>query len=156
MTLWALWDIDGVLADCRHRLEHVRGKNRDYDLFHSLCDKDPLIEHYAHIMVGWRRLEPWNRVALVTGRTDNERVRTLEWLKRHKLFPRYVDELHMRPHGDSSPSEDFKSAVLSSFNAARDRAVAYAVDDRQKIIDMYRARGVPTLTTYVEDHHDAV
>lgn len=40
----AIIDIDGTLADCRHRLHHVLpGRKRDWDAFFGEMDDDDLI-----------------------------------------------------------------------------------------------------------------
>lgn len=32
---YIVFDIDGVLADCSHRLKYIQGKDKDYDKFYS-------------------------------------------------------------------------------------------------------------------------
>lgn len=47
----AIIDIDGTLADCRHRLHHVLpGQKRDWDAFFSKMDDDGLIDPVASVV----------------------------------------------------------------------------------------------------------
>lgn len=32
---YIVFDIDGVLADCSHRLKYIQGEDKDYDSFYS-------------------------------------------------------------------------------------------------------------------------
>ncbi len=32
---YIVFDIDGVLADCSHRLHYIQGDNKDYESFYS-------------------------------------------------------------------------------------------------------------------------
>lgn len=55
---YIVFDIDGVLADCSHRLKYIQGENKDYDKFYieerngniSLNSLD-LDEYYGDITV---------------------------------------------------------------------------------------------------------
>src|SRR5664280_1362634 len=39
----AVFDIDGVLADVRHRLPHVQSRPKDWDAFFAAIGKDPVL-----------------------------------------------------------------------------------------------------------------
>src|SRR5659263_561226 len=39
----AVFDIDGVLADVRHRLPHVQARPKDWDAFFAAIGKDPVL-----------------------------------------------------------------------------------------------------------------
>ena len=38
----AVFDIDGVVADVRHRLHHIEGRRKDWVRFHESAVADPL------------------------------------------------------------------------------------------------------------------
>ena len=40
----AVFDIDGVLADARHREHHVSGRPKDWDAFFAAVGDDPVVE----------------------------------------------------------------------------------------------------------------
>ena len=41
MTKAVIFDIDGTLADCSHRLHHVTGDKRDWNKFFAEMSEDP-------------------------------------------------------------------------------------------------------------------
>ena len=43
---YIVFDIDGVLADCSHRLHYIQGENKDYDKFYSDEDDDQVNEMF--------------------------------------------------------------------------------------------------------------
>lgn len=49
---YIVFDIDGVLADCSHRLKYIQGEDKDYDKFYSDKEimKDKPIEGGKKIM----------------------------------------------------------------------------------------------------------
>ncbi len=52
----AVFDIDGVLADVRHRLHHVAARPKDWDAFFGAAPQDP---HCARDSGPWRpRIAP--------------------------------------------------------------------------------------------------
>ena len=48
----------------------------------------------------------------------------------------------LRPDGDSTPDQDLKRDWLRGYGKER---ILFAVDDRQKVVDMWRAEGVVCL-----------
>ena len=49
MKRFIIFDIDGTLADCSHRIDHANAK--DWDTFHSLADEDMVIVNVADLLV---------------------------------------------------------------------------------------------------------
>jgi hypothetical protein len=45
--LWAVFDIDGTISNCDHRVALARSKQ--WDLFHQACAEDP--PHLAEVMI---------------------------------------------------------------------------------------------------------
>lgn len=133
MTL-VVFDLDGTLADVEHRRHHVTGGNRRWDLFYAASGEDPPVEAVhlafrAHEAAG-HRIEVWS------GRSDEVRGITEDWLARHGLAPA---RLLMRPARDSTPDDVLKEAWLD----AADPAPSLVYDDRDKVVAMWRRRGVP-------------
>jgi len=39
-----VFDLDGTLADLKHRIHYIKGQVKDWDTFSQECDKDIVIE----------------------------------------------------------------------------------------------------------------
>lgn len=129
----AVFDVDGVLADVRHRLRHVERRPRDWDAFFGAAvDDPPLVEGVALAQQSARDCE----VVYVTGRPERCRADTLAWFDRHGLPP---GELRMRRERDRRPARVAKPELLREL--ARGRVVAVVVDDDQQVCDAYEKAG---------------
>ena len=133
MTL-IVFDLDGTLADVAHRRHHIEKPKRNWDAFFAACGEDALIEaaalaFRAHQAAG-HRVEVWS------GRSDAVRAETEDWLNRHGLAP---DRLLMRRDRDYTPDDQLKAAWLDRANPAP----SLIYDDRDKVVAMWRRRGVP-------------
>lgn len=131
----AVFDIDGVVADVRHRLHHL-SPPRSWRAFFAEAADDPLLE------AGARRAHESARrheIAWLTGRPEWLRTVTAEWLTRHGLP---AGELHMRRSDDRRPARVFKVAVLRRLAS---RGIAEVVDDDPEVIEAVRAAGLPAV-----------
>lgn len=128
-----VFDVDGVLADVRHRLHHLDGRRKDWDAFFAAAVHDPpLAEGLALAAEAALDCE----VVYVTGRPERCRADTLAWFRRHGLPE---GDLHMRSDRDRSPAAVGKPRWLA--RAARGRVVALVVDDDPAVCDAYEAAG---------------
>lgn len=105
------FDIDGVLADCTHRLHFLEEK--DYDGFYSpdeMLNDKPIrkgIELYEDICSS-----PYSEVYLLTGRPEKTQETTKLWLERHGLIPA---PMIMRRNHDWRPANVIKMEMLKKF-----------------------------------------
>ena len=133
----AVFDIDGVLADVRHRLHHVERRPKNWDAFFSAAvDDPPLQEGVALAQESAEDCE----VVYVTGRPERCRADTLSWFAAHGLP---AGRLSMRSDTDRRPARFAKPALLRRL--ARDRVVAVVVDDDLQVCDAYEAAGFRVL-----------
>jgi phosphoglycolate phosphatase-like HAD superfamily hydrolase len=130
----AVFDIDGVVADVRHRLHHLR--RHHWHRFFDDADSDPLLPEGAALVAD---LASRHEIVWLTGRPDWLRDTTQEWLRRHQLPG---DELHMRSTGDYRPARSYKMEVL---RALGERGIAALVDDDGEVIDAALAAGFPAV-----------
>lgn len=131
-------DLDGTLSDGSARYHLVKGKHRDYAAFHALLDQDPVNEWCRALMGSFG--EQTYRVVIVSARPKSCEEATRAWLFRNRV---YFDELNLlRPDGDSTPDQELKRAWLRGYGKER---VLFAVDDRQKVVDMWREEGLTCL-----------
>lgn len=129
----AVFDVDGVLADVRHRLHHVAGRPKDWDAFFAAAPHDPpLAEGVAMAVEAGEDCE----VVYVTGRPEHCRADTLAWFSRHGLP---AGRLTMRATRDHRPARLAKPQLLRRL--AEGRVVAVVVDDDPAVCDAYEADG---------------
>ncbi len=129
----AVFDIDGVLADVRHRLHLVSGRPKDWDAFFAAAvDDPPLAQGVALARESAKDCD----VVYVTGRPERCRADTLAWLARHGLPE---GELSMRSGTDRRPARLTKPPLLARL--ARGRVVAVVVDDDEQVCDAYERAG---------------
>ena len=130
----AVFDVDGVVADVRHRLHHLH--RRRWHRFFDDAHTDPLLPEGATLVADLARD---HEVVWLTGRPEWLRDVTADWLERHGLPG---TELHMRPDGDYRPARVYKLGVLRRL---ADRGVAALVDDDAEVVDAAMRAGFPAV-----------
>jgi hypothetical protein len=133
----AVVDLDGVVADVRHRLRFVRGPRKDWNAFFDAAADDPVLPEGRAVL---DRLAADHDVAYLTGRPERTRAATEQWLARQGL-PR--GRVFMRREGDRRPARMVKPRLLTQL--ARGRAVAVVIDDDEAVCAAYERDGWPVL-----------
>jgi hypothetical protein len=133
----AIIDIDGVVADVRHRLIHVEGRPKDWDAFFAAAPHDPPHPEGVELV---RRLAEDHEIVFLTGRPARCRRDTLRWLEGQELGGHRVV---MRPGGVRRPAAQVKVELLDELAAGRE--VGIVVDDDAAVVSAMRAAGYPTL-----------
>jgi len=133
----AIVDLDGVLADVRHRLRFIeRAGGKDWDAFFAgIPDDPPLAEGFA--VVDTLRADG-HEIVIVTGRPERTRADTERWLARRGL-PRV--RVLMRRDGDRRPARQVKRALVRRL--AAERTLAAVVDDDPAVCEALEADGWP-------------
>lgn len=131
----AVFDIDGVVADVRHRLHHLH-RHTSWGAFFGAADADPLLDVGARLVSD---LADLHEIVWLTGRPEWLREVTSEWLAGHALPG---TELHMRPDGDYRPARIYKLDVLRGL---AEREIAAFVDDDREVIDAALGAGLPAV-----------
>ena len=132
-----IFDIDGTLADCSHRLRHITSGKKDWDAFYTACTKDKPIKDVCKIC---RELGMNYEILFVTGRPQKTLDATLAWLIKYDL-PVLLDCLYMRC--DDDRREDYvvkKTMYLATIKDEYD--VIGVFEDRQQCVDMWRGLGL--------------
>ena len=146
----AVLDIDGVLADVRHRLHHVARRPKDWSAFFAAAPQDPPLAE--GVAMARRLADDGMAVVYLTGRPERCRADTLDWLRRHDLPE---GPLHMRPDRDRRPARVTKREVLRRLR--RDCDVAVVVDDDAAVVDLLRADGFTVVhATWMDGGTDGV
>lgn len=135
-------DIDGVVADVRHRLHHVERRPKNWDAFFAGAAADPPLEEgIARV----RSLVSDHRIVYLTGRPERLRRVTERWLDSHGIGGNPVV---MRKGRDFRPARQTKSEELAVI--ARTGRVALVLDDDPEVIAHLTAEGWPAeLATWV-------
>ncbi len=131
---YVIVDIDGTIADVRHRLHHIKGNGRkNWKAFFEGMDRDvPIVERLEQV----RDLSAVHGILIVTGRPEHYRARTEHWLKKHGVK---YDRLYMRRTGDHRPDYEAKTAVLDDIDPKR---IVLAIDDRPPVCEMWERHGI--------------
>src|SRR3954471_25047094 len=112
----AVIDLDGVVADVRHRLHHVSGTNKNWLAFFAAVGEDDVLAEGRAVL---ERLAGDHEIVYLTGRPERTRQATQDWLDRHEL-PR--GRMIMRSDSDRRPARLLKPRLLKTL--ARGRKVA--------------------------------
>lgn len=129
-----VFDLDGVLADVRHRLHHVAARPRDWDAFFAAAPEDPVLPEGRAAVA--RALDGGHVVVYVTGRPERCRTATVDWLGSHGFPP---GQLVMRPEGDHRPARVTKLVALRRM--ASQMRIAAVVDDDAAVVEVLRKAG---------------
>jgi len=129
------FDLDGTLADITHRLHFIQDKPERWREFFRACVHDkPIPEAIAVVhalqLVG-HTIEIWS------GRSDEVRTETEAWLRDHSVL---YSTLRMRNAGDHRDDAQVKGEWLDDMEKYRWPDLVF--DDRQRMVDMWRSRGV--------------
>ena len=136
-----VFDLDGTLADCEHRMHYITGGGpRDWQSFNLACPKDKPIWQTVNLFDALGR-DAKNTLAIWTGRGEEVRRETEIWLVEHLGFQYNFCDLKMRAVGDYTEDHILKERW---FNEAKNNNfhIHLALDDRARVIEMWRRNGV--------------
>jgi hypothetical protein len=119
-------DMDGTLC-CKHP---------DRDIF----DWEKVGMDYANrpVLMAVEFMASWIRILITTGRDEICKLQCDMWLRAHGIE---YEKIYMRPRKDQRPDEIVKAEILHEIQ--KDYHIAFALDDRQGVVDMWRANGIP-------------
>jgi hypothetical protein len=131
---YAVVDLDGVVADVRHRLPFLDRRPKDWDGFFAAAVDDPVLPEGRAVvseLVGRGHDVVW-----LTGRPERCRRDTVRWLARNGLP---AGALYMRGNGDRRPARVTKLETVRLL-AAR-QPVTVVVDDDDVVVRTLRDAG---------------
>src|SRR3954454_14211052 len=133
----AVVDIDGVVADVRHRLKYLERRPKDWRSFFRAAKDDPPLDVGVQTV---RRLAEVYDVVYLSGRPEHLRQVTQAWLHRYDLPE---GDLLLRPGNDFRPAKDVKVEVLRRLS--KQSPVAVLVDDDAAVLEAARVAGFDVL-----------
>jgi hypothetical protein len=134
----AVLDVDGVIADVRHRLHHVERSPKDWTAFFGAMDSDGVLPE--GLATARRLVSLGHDIVYLTGRSEAYRRTTLDWMERHDLP---AGRLVMRGDSDRRPARVFKPQALRRL--AEHATVVAVVDDDDTVVAVLRRDGWPVL-----------
>jgi hypothetical protein len=133
-----IFDLDGTLALIQHRRHFVEGPNKDWRAFFYACVDDapnlPLISTLRRLHYAGADVWIWS------GRSDEVRLETEEWLYRHSVGGPHP--MKMRTAGDHQPDVTLKRGWLHAMSPTDRQRLVAVFDDRTRLVDMWRSEGV--------------
>lgn len=162
-----IFDLDGTLADLKHRRHYVekplcyncqikswptskplsctncailRDKFKpNWDAFHAACVNDTLIEPVAKLLISLARsgADIW----VWSGRMETVRNETVQWFEQYE-FLHLIKGLRMRPAKDYTVDHVLKESWLKSLSPEDRARLVCVFDDRNQVVDMWRRNGV--------------
>ncbi|MDP9759080.1 MULTISPECIES: phosphatase domain-containing protein [Agrobacterium] len=135
-----IFDIDGTIANVEHRRTWLQLSPPDWERFHAEMGDDipnpAIVELYKLL---WKTDQ--YEMVLTSGRFERSRRLTETWLTWNEIpFGR----IYMRGDDDGRADHLVKEEMLRQILADQ-REIAFAVDDRDQVVSMWRRNGVTCL-----------
>lgn len=135
-----LFDLDGTLADIKHRRRFLEQDKPDWKAFNDSMSADtpngPIVSLYKIL---WHSNDI--ELIILTGRHEKYRSITESWLKSHDID---FLQLIMRPDKDFRTDHIVKEEMLKTLQV-QEREILFVVDDRNQVVDMWRRNGITCL-----------
>ena len=144
-----IFDIDGTLADCSHRLHFILPAKEDligdidldkiapdWESFYEACVDDKPIEGVIETL---KLLSHTGiKILLVTGRPKKYLAQTLAWLLKQNIK---FDGIYMREDGDHRQDYIVKHELYMNY-ISKSYAIQGVFEDRKQCVDMWRGLGL--------------
>lgn len=134
----AIWsDLDGTLCNVEHRRHFVRteGKKKDWKSFFQALVNDTI---NVPVMETLKRFNHNHDIVYCSGRSDDYRGQTVEWLQKNEAPNGY---LFMRPRNDFRDDTIVKEIMLE-FEVFTRYNILFCLDDRDSVVSMLRKHGL--------------
>lgn len=146
---YIIFDLDGTLCNVDHRLHYISGDEKDWGSFNAACKYDV---PYTKIEAIYRKMCNDNSATnfpaiFMSGREEKYRKETEFWLNKFRLIP---DNLLMREIGDYRSDVDVKKELLQKY--VREAPVLFILEDRSKVVKMWRSIGLTCLQVKEGDY----
>lgn len=128
-------DIDGTLADIKHRLHYVNGEKKDWKGFFGAMDKDTVRKDVAGMITVDQNKGA--EIVFVSARSEDYRKETKAFLKKAGFEENL---LLMRPFNDKRDDTFVKEQIYRKYLERLNIIKVY--DDRPKVIRMWRGLGL--------------
>jgi FMN phosphatase YigB (HAD superfamily) len=133
-------DCDGTLCNIDHRIWRIQQNPKDWEGFHSEMHLDPVNENVKRAVKAWAED---HEILFVTGRFEKYKSMTSAWLARN--LPETISNyrLYMRKDDDYRKDAEVKQEIYQ-YQIHPFFDVRLVLDDRKRVVDMWRALGLET------------
>lgn len=132
-------DLDGTLCNVDHRVHFLKDSKKNWEEFNLNLKNDLLNEWCAKIMKLFR--EDGFQILLVTGRSENHRQASVEWLNRHNVL---FSKLYMRKLNDFREDDIVKEEIYIG-EIKNQYEILFVIDDRKSVVQKWRELGLTCL-----------
>lgn len=132
-------DMDGTLSDCEHRRHFVSGEKKDWKSFNESCSMDPPNDWCVSLAC---KLAACYDIIVVSGRNEEFREITQAWISKQGIP---ITDLFLRPDGDFRKDSVVKEEIYNKYIKNNYPNVAFCIDDRKQVVDMWRSLGLVCL-----------
>lgn len=141
-TLGIIIDLDGTLCNVDHRRHFVENrKDKDFKSFYAGIADDLPNEWCRQLVYS---LNYRHEIIFVSGRPEEYREVTHEWLRQHIGHSYVAMQLHMRRDNDFRKDSIVKREIYQN-HIEPYYHILFCVDDRKQVVDMWREVGLDCL-----------
>lgn len=143
-----IFDIDGTLANCEHRVRFVQSIPKNWPAFNKRMNKDT---PYHDIIWLLKIMHANNVIILIaSGRGEEDRKITTNWLDVEAGLAGLYTKLYMRPLKDNRADNIIKKEILDQMRLDGYNPTM-AIDDRSNVVKMWRDNGLRCLQVAAGD-----
>ena len=136
-------DLDGTLANCEHRLHHLKveePKKPNWKKFFEEMPLDPVNEWCRDLLSA---MSERHQIIYCTGRAGEYYDVSKKWLEENRLtYPGF--KLFSRMPGDHRADWQVKE-IIYEYEIKTRYDILFVVDDRTQVVEMWRKHGVTVL-----------
>jgi len=137
-----VFDIDGTLANCEHRIHWVRTSPKNWPAFNRGMKRDTVHEDIVWMLRTFHAAGC--TILIASGRGEENRAATESWLRDVAGIEGLYSKLYMRPAKDYRSDDVIKGEILDQMREdGYDPSMV--VDDRNQVVNMFRKRGLRVL-----------
>ena len=134
-----IFDVDGTMANLDHRLHWVRSKPKNWPAFFEGIHLDEPIETVIRMLKNFHA--DGYTILVCSGRGRDLFDKTAKWFEEKAGVLHLITDVFMRAEKDQRSDDIVKSELLDEILAQGYEIVA-VVDDRPKVIRMWKKRGL--------------
>lgn len=132
-----IFDLDGTVCNVDHRRKYVATKPRNWDAWNKGIKNDTPNEAVKFLYHTIQKSHPEVDILIVTGRSDDYRQETIDWMKKHEFS---YKNLYMRKEKDYRDDSVVKGEIADEIEKKYD--ILFVFDDRKRVVDMWEKRGI--------------
>ena len=137
MSKIIVFDLDGTLADTKHREHFLQQTPKNWAGWHA-CQKDDIPNKAVEVI--FRKLAQSYDIEIWTARSEKQRIATLAWLDQYDMSKGFT-VLRMRPDICKKDDDQLKQQWLLNHRQLGGE-VLMVFEDRKRVVDMWRRNGV--------------